>query len=339
MRAQKYTITKNLQRYMKIGKFSLLFLTLSTIIFSCSKNKNNNLVTVPQRDRAEQQVEDDAALVDYLNNYYYNSAELEANPNPSMKDLVITALPSDGVLPNPDQNTLLIDAVETHTVTFSDTEYKFYVLKIAQGGGEKSPHFCDQIRIIYEGFIPSEDNKVFDSSPTPTDFYLIGDGVNTKGRIPAYRKVFPLFNEAASVVENGDGTSTYSNPGVGAMFIPSGLAYFSQAAGSIPAYTPIAFKFDLLETSIADHDNDGVPSYLEDLNGDMEFVVNYENPDDPNDDDTDGDLKPDFLDTDDDGDGVPTINEDLNNDGDPTNDIGANGIPNYLDPTETASNK
>ena len=31
------------------------------------------------------------------------------------------------------------------------------------------------------------------------------------------------------------------------------------------------------------------------------------------------------------------LNEDTNDDGDPTNDIGANGIPKYLDPEETTS--
>ena len=57
-----------------------------------------------------------------------------------------------------------------------------------------------------------------------------------------------------------------------------------------------------------------------------------------NDDDTDGNGVPNYVDTDDDGDGVLTINEDLNNDGDPTNDDSDNdGIPNYLDSDSTES--
>lgn len=324
---------------MKIGKFSLLSLILLTVIVSCSKNNNGAGTTPTVRDRTEQQAEDDIVLEDYLSGYYYNSFYMDSIPNPSMEDLVITALPADGVLPDPDRNTLLIDAVETHTVNYADTDYKFYVLKINQGGGEKSPHFCDQVRVTYQGFLPSDDNKVFDESPNPVDFYLIGDGVNTQGVIPGWRKVLPEFNMASSFTENGDGTISYSNPGVGAMFLPSGLAYFSEYTSDIPPYSVLAFKFDLLETSVMDHDNDGVPSFMEDLNNDGEFVVDYENLDSTTDDDTDGDGTPDFLDTDDDGDGVLTINEDTNNDGDPTNDIGANGIAKYLDPTETASNK
>ena len=323
---------------MKIGKFHILFLTLSSIVLSCSKNDNNTIQPIPERDRAEQQIEDDALLLGYFNSYYYNSSEIESNPNPSSKDVIITALPENGELPNPDQNTLLIDAVETHTVTFAETEYKYYVLRLNQGGGEKSPHFCDEVRVLYEGFLPLDDNKIFDETPTPTDFYLVGDGQNTFGVIPGWRKVLPMFNMAASFTDNGDGTVSYANAGVGVMFLPSGLGYFSASQGQIPSYSPLAFKFELLETSVMDHDNDGVFSYLEDLNGDGEFIVNFEDLEDTDDDDTDGDFRPNFFDQDDDGDGVLTINEDTNNDGDPTNDIGANGIPKYLDPTETASN-
>ena len=47
--------------------------------------------------------------------------------------------------------------------------------------------------------------------------------------------------------------------------------------------------------------------------------------------DTDNDGNPDFLDQDDDGDGVLTVNEDLDEDGDPTNDIGINNLPLFLD--------
>ena len=60
---------------------------------------------------------------------------------------------------------------------------------------------------------------------------------------------------------------------------------------------------------------------------------------DPRNDDTDGDLFPNYLDPDDDGDGVPTIFEDLDGDGDPTNDDSDDDeIPNYLDEDSTESN-
>ena len=100
---------------------------------------------------------------------------------------------------------------------------------------------------------------------------------------------------------------------------------------------------------INDHDNDNVPSYLEDLNGNLNLTDDA--------DDTDGDTFYDFVDSDDDNDGTLTIDEDLepdtdlsvdrDGDGDPTNDIGdgdptnddtdGDGIPNYLDPDDSDS--
>ena len=112
------------------------------------------------------------------------------------------------------------------------------------------------------------------------------------------------------------------------MFVPSGLAYFSgNSTGAI--YDNLIFKIELLQMEEQDHDSDLVPSYLEDLNDNIDVT----------DDDTDEDGLPNFIDLDDDGDGVLTINEDIDGDGDPTNDIGANGIPKYLDPEETESNE
>ena len=83
-----------------------------------------------------------------------------------------------------------------------------------------------------------------------------------------------------------------------------------------------------------DHDGDGIPSYLEDLDGDK---ILFEQ-----DDDFDGDGVPNYLDVDDDGDGVLTADEievnDANEDGIITEDeiiftdTNNDGTPDYLDP-------
>ena len=129
----------------------------------------------------------------------------------------------------------------------------------------------------------------------------------------------------------------------------SGLGYYSSAAGTIPVYSCLVFKFSCFQMEINDHDNDNVPSYLEDLNGNLNLTDDA--------DDTDGDTFYDFVDSDDDNDGTLTIDEDLEPDtdlsvdrdgeGDPTNDIGdgdttnddtdGDGIPNYLDPDDSDS--
>lgn len=320
---------------MKLGKISLLFLTLSILVFSCKKDDNSDdPIVVELRDRGEQQIVDNAFILEYLETHYYNSSAFGAsNADPSIDDLIITELLAGESVP--DGSTLLStllnvtgSALETKSVTFADTEYEIYILRLNQGGGEKSPTFADNVRVRYEGFTTS--NFIFDSAVTPVNFDLTT-------LIPAWRKVLPDFNTAESFIDGGDGTINYINHGLGVMFVPSGLAYFSSGTSGIASYTSIIFKFELLQTSENDHDADGVPSYLEDLNDDGEFSINFENLLDETDDDTDGDGTPNYADTDDDGDGVLTINEDIDGDGDPTNDIGVNGIPKYLDATETES--
>ncbi len=75
-------------------------------------------------------------------------------------------------------------------------------------------------------------------------------------------------------------------------------------------------------TTIEDADGDSILDIFEDLNGDN----NLDN------DDTDNDGTPNYLDPDDDGDGINTIDENYDGDNDPRNDdTDDDGTPNYLD--------
>lgn len=312
---------------MKFRKIALIALCTVTCFLSCNKDDDDGEVIAPveDRDRTEQQVTDKAALLDYLAMHYYNSSEFEAITDPTINDLIITKL-AEGATTAPDGSTLLKDAtkLETKTVVFAETDYEYYILRLKQGTGIESPTFADNVVANYEGFFLS--NVVFDSAVNPVTFDLTRV-------VTGWNKVLPQFNVAESFVENGDGTVGFEGQGMGVMFLPSGLGYFSNppAGSGIPAYSPLIFKFELLQTSENDHDNDGIPSYLEDIDGDGELFDN-----------TDEDFNTsngfpifNYIDSDDDGDGVLTINEDIDGDGDPTNDIGKNNIPKYLDPEET----
>ncbi|WP_142783194.1 FKBP-type peptidyl-prolyl cis-trans isomerase [Changchengzhania lutea] len=332
---------------MKLGKFSIFIACILICLSACNKDDDGSgdFVPVPERDRGEQQIEDKAALVEYLEDHYYNSQEIAGIEDPSINDLIITELPEGENVP--DGHTLLKTAVgDAKTTVYADTDYEFFVLdlnpRIDENDGGESPTFADNVFVTYEGF--TLDNEVFDSAVNPVEFDLIS-------LIPAWRKVLPSFKTAENYVENGDGTVDYINHGVGVMFLPSGLAYFSSPplGSNIPTYAPLVFKFDLLKYFENDHDNDGIPSHEEDINGDGEFTLA--------DDDTDGNTIPDYADTDDDGDGTPTIFEDLedtdlnvdsdgdgdktndkNGDGDPSNDdTDGDGIPNYLDTDDSES--
>ena len=319
-------------------KLYILLIAVLLIGYSCGDDDDDGLVEVPEADRTEQQVIDNDSLVNFLQTHYINESLLMNNSEVSFNDIEITELPDDGELPNPDNNTLLIDLVEVLTTTYFDAEYEYYILKINQGGAENSPNFSDKVRVSYEGTLM--DDTVFDSSVTPVDFDLTST-------IAGWGRVLPEFNNAEGFTINSDGTVTYNNPGIGVMFLPSGLGYFSAAAGTVPVYSNLIFKFKVFQSEVNDHDFDNVPSHLEDINGDYDLTN----------DNSDDDTFADFVDSDDDNDGTLTIDEDLepdsdltvdrDGDGDPTNDIGdgdptnddtdGDGIPNYLDSDDSAS--
>ncbi|MBT8265135.1 MAG: FKBP-type peptidyl-prolyl cis-trans isomerase [Bacteroidia bacterium] len=275
---------------MKKLKNTLLPMILLVVIIAMSscKNVDDGVTTVPERDRAEQQAEDRDTLLAYLGSHYYNSDDFVGNMNPTINELVITELPEGETLP--DGHTLLIDAVETHNTVLLEVDYEFYILKLNQGGGSKTPNFPDDVRVNYAGNLL--DGTVFDSSVNSVVFDLTS-------LVPGWSRVLPEFNDAESFILNSDGTVNFNNAGVGAMFIPSGLGYFSGGASGIPVYSSLVFKFELYQTAINDHDFDGIPSWVEDLDEDLDL----------SNDDTDDNGLANFVSVDDDGDGVLTNDE------------------------------
>jgi hypothetical protein len=172
-----------------------------------------------------------------------------------------------------------------------DVEYMYYVLKIKQGEGEMSPEFTDDIKVNYWGALT--DGTVFDQTTTP----IVND---LSTFIPGWHRVLPDFNTSDSFESNIDGSVSYSGYGMGAMFIPSGLGYFSTYQDGIPTYSNLIFKFELMQTESNDHDSDNIPSYMEVSDSNQYDLYGF---------DTDEDTAPDFLDTDDDGDGTITADE------------------------------
>ena len=308
---------------MSLRKISFLLLSFALVIFSCEEE--NGLNRPEPIDLEEKKETDNITISNYLSTHYYNSADFDSG-NTNINDIVITEIEPGGDVPT--GHTLLMTNIETESFKIGDVDYPYYILRINQGGGADAPKFCDNVIIAYEGFRVADD-LVFDSRLNPNPSLL-----DLTGTIEGWKLVIPEFNTSASSVDNGDGTISYTNSGLGMMFLPAGLGYLFNNNNALQLQ-PLAFKFEVIKAFENDHDSDGVPSYLEELTDDLTFSVFTE--DAGQDDDTDGDGVPDYFDPDDDGDGVLTIDEDLNGDGDPTNDIGKNGKPNYLDPEETTS--
>ena len=255
-------------------------------IISCSPD-DDTISSVPENDRTEQQVVDNDTLVYYLNSHYYNASEVNALANPTIADVVITELTEGETLPV--GAALLITDVELKTTTYLDVEYDFYILKINQGNSAASPRFCDKVRVRYAGSLM--DGEEFEVKLSPIDFDLASV-------IPGWSRVMPEFN-VGTFMANTDGTVSYDGYGMGVMFLPSGLGYYATYSSSIPSYSNLVFKFELLQTETADHDSDNIPTYLEVIEADYDLYGK----------DTDEDLKADFIDTDDDGDGTATSDE------------------------------
>ncbi len=313
---------------MTIRSLLLIFTVAILCFLSCKPDDSGDAYIQPARDRTVQQEADKDSLLNYLSTHYYNSSVFGIPGDYTYQDIVITELPdvnNDGVyedLPSPETNTLLIDDIETHVVEYQDVEYEYYILRLNQGGGD-APYSSDTVNINYFGqFFDGDD---FDSTANAANFDLVT-------LVEAWSLVLPSFGTASNFVENEDGTFSYTNYGLGVMFIPSGLAYFNSPpfGSEISQYENLIFKFELYTSEANDHDEDLILSYLEDLNGNGDVY----------DDDTDNDGLPNFFDFDDDGDGVLTRYEDIDNDGDPTNDdTDSDGIPNYLDAGTTLSNQ
>ncbi len=180
------------------------------------------------------------------------------------------------------------------------------------------------------------DRRIFDNRTTPLWF----DQVTV---VEGWREALVDYSGASGFMTNSDGTVDYNDDfGEFTVFMPSGLAYFAAPPtnSGIPLYAPLIFNIQLYSINESDHDRDGIPSYLEDTDGDR-LVLDE-------DDNTDGDRLANYADTDDDGDGTQTMDEitlapDALEDGFVTldeitfYDDDGDGIYNHLDPDDRES--
>ncbi len=305
---------------MRLNKLFIIGVLASTFLISCKKDDDNEIETIPPRDRGEQAIDDDEAILAYLQTHFYNSEDFQnpdANFNYSIK--------FDTIAGDNANKTPIIDSdlLETRTMRRDSIDYSIYILKIREGVGDK-PTFADSTFQNYKGELLNR--NMFDNTANPVWFDHPGTltQANPGIAVVALTKAMTEFGEASGFVVNEDNTMSWNNDfGIGAVFLPSGLGYFNAAPSGIPVYSPLVFSFQLYGVNQADHDRDGIPSYMEDLDGD-EILFN---------DDTDGDNFPNYLDQDDDGDGTPTMDEIIiNEDGTITfPDTNSNGTPDYLD--------
>ena len=319
---------KAMMKYLK-------FLLISTIIVlaSCGSDDDDNSSSVVLRDETEVYLENMEEIETFLSTHFYRIEETSSTP--IFKQIVFDTIAGENAneVSIMDSEELMMKNVETENLT-----YELYYLKFREGNAnEYQPTFADRAILTYSGKNIDSLGRanLFDESTAPVSFDFPGTG--NGGVITGFHEGLSEFRGASGFTENTDGTYNYTDDyGIGAVFIPSGLGYFSTSpvGSGIKPYDPLIFTFQLYKGIQQDHDGDGIPSYLEDTDGDKKLFEQDE--------DTDGDGVPNYLDVDDDGDGVLTKDEievnDANGDGIITEDeiiftdTDNDGTPDYLDP-------
>jgi len=273
---------------MKKIKYLLPILAFAFVVLNSCKDDDDGVVRIPPHDRGEEAIIANDQIVKFLETHFYNYEEFE-NPTTDFNfRIVFDTIAGDNALKTP-----LIEQVDVKEVTDifdEDVTYDLYYLKVNEGGGDEIK-FTDNVSLAYEGRLVA-DLELFDSSvvPVPFDLTQIVNGLQS---------ALIEFKGAISFDGNNDGTLTFEDFGNGAVFIPSGLAYFDSPPPSLINYSQLIFTFHTYLIQKGDHDFDGILSYMEDLDGDG-FEGN---------DDTNGNGIPNFADPDDDGDGRLTKNE------------------------------
>ncbi len=275
-------------------KFYLSLLIISVSIFACHDTTSTPDI-IPIHPYAEQYAKDIDSITIYLKSHYIDKKIVDGQV-----DADILPLPTDGSKVSIWDNTefpLQHKTVKNDLRIYNavdgriddSVDYTMYYIILNQGGGG-NPATTDSTYTTYKGW--KLNNKVFDSNTTPMWSTYPAASATEVTLISGYRQFVPMLKAASSKTANPDGTVSYTNSGLGIVFLPSGLAYYNNYVASIPVYTPIVFKVGLHALRYRDHDRDGILNMDEDLNHDGDTFN----------DDTDGDNLPNFLDADDDGD-------------------------------------
>lgn len=282
-----------------MNKIKLCFILLiaSVSFFSC--NKDDKDTVAPPRDRAQQYTQDIADIEEYLKSHYITKVMVDGVED--VQFLPITDPATQVSIWDNTEFPLKYKMVKNDVrknnnvngVSGDKVDYKLYYLLINEGGGEK-PNTVDSTFTTYKGW--TLDNNVFDSTNTPFWSTYPVTSTGEVALISGYRQFLPELKTSISSTVGDDGYVTFENPGMGVVFIPSGLGYFDVPKANIPSYSPLIFRIRLQSVRYKDHDRDGILSKDENYDGDYDFFN----------DDTDGDNLPDFLDIDDDGDGYTT---------------------------------
>jgi FKBP-type peptidyl-prolyl cis-trans isomerase len=316
-------------RLLKIWVLLFIF-----CLISCKKDDGGDVTRVPPRDLAEVAAENDADIQEYLETHFYNYEEFQDPPADFDYKIRIDTLAGE----NAGKKSLKED-IKTVKISVSSDEFglsedktanhTLYYLMAREGEGV-NPTVGDSTLVRYEGMLL--DGTKFDAS----EIFLWQELPFTlRGYANGVSKI--KSGTPDGLIVNNDGTFLYTDSGIGLIIMPSGLAYFNGNGSSsiLPSYANLIFQVEVGNVVVdTDNDNDGIPTILEDLNGNGYL---YDDNTDGAEEEASGLLVPiaNFRDADDDGDGTLTRDEiNLDDDGNlvlPFPDADKDGVPDHLD--------
>ncbi|USD25548.1 FKBP-type peptidyl-prolyl cis-trans isomerase [Flagellimonas marinaquae] len=306
-----------------------IFLCFAIALVSCNNDDDDGVVEVPPRLLAEVATEDHETIKEFLNTHFYNYEDFDTPPSDFDYKIVIDTIAGE----NAGKKPLMEDAVPLTIKVSSnqfglseeetDVEHTYYYIEVREGEGG-SPTYADSTLVRYQGSALDgelfDENQDFTWQELPSTYRGYANGISNM-----------KAGTTDQVVDNPDGTYQINNSGLGIIVMPSGLAAFNGTAGTAGTYAPVLFKIELgLYVEDTDSDNDGIPSILEDVNGNGYLLDDNTNADEER-------FSPvaNFRDPDDDGDGVSTRKEISDENGNiilPYPDSNGDGTPDYLDP-------
>jgi hypothetical protein len=311
---------------MHKSKLLLLLTVVFLAVYSCKKDPSSEVITIPPEPLSDVVGVNAEQIEVFLKTHTYNYEEFKspaADFNFEIKiDTLTESSEKKSLFELATPRTLSVTS-EYHGIESDEVVDFTYYYIIAREGAGASPTVADSTLVKYKGQLL--DGRVFDQSSHYLWQYL-------PMTIRGYFDGMTQLKSGTTVVENGDGTSTYSDSGIGLFVFPSALAYYSQSKGIIGQYDNLVFTLELGNfVPDTDYDRDGVPSILEDLNGDG--ILSNDNTDEEEELKSYTPYTANHIDTDDDNDGIPTKDEIvINPDGTISfPDTDGDGIPDYLD--------
>lgn len=273
---------------LRLKAFGLVLL----ITFFASCKKDDDATVEPPRDYAVQYAAESVEIETFLKNHYIKMGDDFEATFPEIG----TDTPQVSIW---DQTDYPLQSKKVKSINEDNTvEYTIYYLVFREGVNE-SPTRADNIMTAYNGML--FDGAQFDYRPFSTGYSTLS------GAIEGWQEIIPLFKTGNYVDVPGDpNPASFTEYGAGAMFIPSGLAYYNLPSSTVmPTYASLVFTFKLYSLQYLDTDSDGILSKDEvSVPGGDPFYT-----------DTDADGTPDYVDTDDDGDGYLTKAEITKEDG------------------------